>query len=142
MVILDSPSERRHSFNLFWTLLDIRPDYPFPFNGNDPDASDSMPYNSLLADSFGFRDPAKFHPMTFRFAKGFSLFPSGLLQDLMQRLFSSRFAGPPFGPHDIMACFSPCPVFDARNLFLPVTFDLMFLCYSYSHGNAFSVCPL
>jgi len=58
MIFLDSPSECPHPFNLFWTLLDIRPGSAFSFNGNGPGASGLMPYHSLLADSVVFRDLA------------------------------------------------------------------------------------
>jgi hypothetical protein len=45
---------------LFWTLLDILPDFAFSLNGNVSDASDSMQYHSSLAGSLVFRDLANF----------------------------------------------------------------------------------
>jgi hypothetical protein len=66
-----------------------------------------------------------FHPATFRLAKGFRLFASGLPWDLPQNFFSYRLIGALFWSYDIILDFSPCPVFNARNFFIPAAFDIM-----------------
>jgi hypothetical protein len=124
-MILDAPSSRPHSFNLFWRLLDIRPDSAFSVNGNSPGAQVSMQYHSLLSDFVVFPDLAHIS------SRGISACPSApslsfwRARVLDPNIGFRQFQRSSFWPHEITVHFSHWPVFKARNFFLPGAFDIM-----------------
>jgi hypothetical protein len=110
----------RPSFHFVWALLDISPDHAFSLNGNG-----TMPYTDLLAGDFASRDAAHFSSQDMPTCKRLRPFPSGLRQDLPERIYSCNFMGALYWSHDVIVPFSPCPIFKTRNFFLPVAFDIM-----------------
>jgi len=125
MIILDSLSSYPRSFKLFWTLLGIVLDNPFSFNGNGVGASGRMQRHFVLDDSLVFRNLTDFSFRDISVCKTIrSLFLWFAMGPDTKIVFRQVHRSSFLAARHQRTC-PGCPVFNHRNFYLLLAFDLL-----------------
>jgi hypothetical protein len=84
-----------------------------------------MPYPDRLADSCVFRDPVHFSSQDISTGKTLSPLSVELAIGRSAKNELTRLRGASYWSHDMIDDFSRRPIFNTRNFFLPVAFDII-----------------